>query len=271
MGQSWVVGAPVDLETRDPDFLRRQLAMWWLLAAVYFRAEVEGFEKVPTGPVMFVGNHSGGSVPIDSLVFLLGFATYFGVDRPLYALGHATLTSLPGLGPFVRKLGVVTAGPEAARSVFGRDASVLVYPGGDLDVFRPWSKRHRIMFGGRTGFLRTAHEAGVPIVPVVADGGHDTLMILNDGRRLARWLRADRIGRLKSLPVALALPWGITIDAFGHIPFPAKIRMEVLDPIDLHARYGDDLDVDDAYGYVTSTMQAGLSRLATRRILPPIL
>ena len=262
----------MDLDARDPDFLRRQLAMWWLMTAVYFRADVEGFEQIPDGPVMLVGNHSGGSVPVDTLVFLLGFATFFGVERPLYAMGHATLTSLPVLGSFVRKLGVVTAGPEAARSAFEKGASVLVYPGGDLEVFRPWSERHRIVFSGHTGFLRTAHDAGVPIVPVVADGGHDTLMILNDGRRLARWLRADRIGRLKALPVALALPWGVTVgDVLGHIPFPAKIRMRVLAPIDLRARYGDDLDVDDAYGYVTSVMQAGLSRLASRRILPPIM
>ncbi len=42
----------------------------------------------------------------------------------------------------------------------------------------------------------------------------------------------------------------------------------MLDPIDLRARYGDHLDVEDAYEYVRSRMQVGLSRLASRRVLP---
>ena len=52
------------------------------------------------------------------------------------------------------------------------------------------------------------------------------------------------------------------------MPLPAKIRIQVLDPIDLHARFGDDPDWDAAYDYVTSLMQAGLSTLAAKTMLP---
>jgi hypothetical protein len=41
------------------------------------------------------------------------------------------------------------------------------------------------------------------------------------------------------------------------------------EPIDLRERYGDRLDVDDAYRYVRSSMQVQLSRLAAERVLPP--
>ncbi len=272
MAKSLISGAPVDLSERDPEFLRAQLPIWWLISTMYHRAEVNGLDKIPDGPVLLVGNHSGGSVPVDTVIAMLAWNTYFTVERPLYALGHAMVTSLPIMGNFARKIGVVTAGPDAASQVLGAGHSALVYPGGDVEVMRPWSKRHTIDFDGRKGFLRLAHENKVPIVPIVADGGHDTFVVLNDGRWLARALRMDKLGRVKTMPIALALPWGITIgDWFGHIPFPAKIRLQVLDPIDLNERFGDELDQDAAYRLVTSRMQAGLSQLAAKRVLPPIM
>jgi len=35
-----VAGAAAELDARDPDFIRRQLALMWLLTTLYFRAEV---------------------------------------------------------------------------------------------------------------------------------------------------------------------------------------------------------------------------------------
>lgn len=262
--------AEVDLDARDPGFIRANLPLWWLLATVYHRAEVDGLERVPDGPVMFVGNHSGGSMTPDAFLFLLAHQTWFSVDRPVHALAHAMVTSLPVVGDYVKRIGVVTAGPEAAAQVFARGADALVYPGGDVDALRPFSRRFDIELDGRTGFLRTAHEHGVPIVPVVSDGAHDTFMVLTDGRALARRLRFDRFLRVKSVPLVASLPWGLSLgDWFGHVPLPTKVRIEVQEPIDLRARYGDELDVDDAYEYVRSSMQVALSRLAARRVLPP--
>lgn len=268
-----ISGAVAELEERDPEFIRYQLPGMWLFSTLYFRAEVNGFDRIPEdGPVLFVGNHSGGNMTPDSMVFMLAFNTYFGVERPVYALAHALVTSWPIIGKLAGKWGIITAGPKAARAALDRGACVLVYPGGDVDAHRPWSARHEIRFDGRKGFLRTAKEAGVPIVPVVAVGGHDTYLPLTDGRKLAKLLRLDKLARLKVLPVSLALPWGINIGDFGgHLPLPAKIRMEVLDPIDVVERFGDDADSDEAYEYVTDRMQEALTALAAERVLPPIL
>jgi hypothetical protein len=75
---------------------------------------------------------------------------------------------------------------------------------------------------------------------------------------------------LKVLPISLALPWGLNIgDFLGHIPLPAKIRQEVLEPIDVVSKFGDDADSDDAYDYVTGRMQETLTAMAASRVLPP--
>jgi 1-acyl-sn-glycerol-3-phosphate acyltransferase len=266
-----IAGAGADLEKRDPEFIRYQLPGMWLLTTIYFRAEVSGFDKVPEeGPVLFVGNHSGGNMTPDSMVFMLAFNTYFGVERPVYALAHSLVTSWPIIGSLASKWGIITAGRKAARAALASGASVLVYPGGDVETHRPWTARHQIRFDGRKGFLEIAREANVPIVPVVSVGGQDTYLPLTDGRGLAKALRLDRLARLKVMPVSLALPWGLNVgDFLGHVPLPAKIRMEVLDPIDVDEKFGDDLDA--GYDYVTSRMQESLTALAAERVLPPIL
>ncbi len=260
---------PDGVEGRDPEFIRRVLPRLWLVFELYFRAEVDGFEHVPDEPVLFVGNHSGGASIPDTWLFLLAHNTYFTVEgRPLVGLGHRVITGAPLLGDLARKLGMVTAGPDRAREVLAQGANVLVYPGGDVEALRPTRDRNRIVFDGRKGFLKLAHEAGVKIVPVVATGGQETVIVLNDGRRTAKALRFDTLLRIKSVPLTLSIPWGLLPGGLPHLPLPAKIRMQVLPPIDLQERYGDEPDWDDAYDYVTSTMQVALSSLAARTTLP---
>ncbi|MGH2728087.1 MAG: lysophospholipid acyltransferase family protein [Actinomycetota bacterium] len=266
-----VSGVAADLDARDPEYIRSQLPLMWLLTTLYFRAEVKGFDRIPEdGPLLFVANHSGGNMTPDSIVFTLAFNTYFGVERPLHALAHALVTSYPVLGSLAKRWGIITAGPEAAKAVLDRGASVLVYPGGDIEVHRPWTARHEIRFAGRKGFLRLAKEANVPIVPVVSLGGQDTYFPLTDGQGIAKALRLDKLARLKVLPISLALPWGLNVgDFLGHFPLPAKIRQEILEPIDVVSKFGDDADSDDAYDYVTGRMQETLTAMAASRVLPP--
>ncbi|MBS9534422.1 1-acyl-sn-glycerol-3-phosphate acyltransferase [Mycobacterium sp. M1] len=257
------------LDGRDPEFIREWLPRLWLGAQLYFRAEVHGFENVPDEPVLFVGNHSGGANIPDTFIFVLAYHTYFTVEgRPLVALAHKVVANMPVVGNMARKFGVVQADQVAARDVLGRGANVLVYPGGDVEALRPWRDRNKIVFDGRKGFLKLAHAAGVKIVPVVAAGGQETFFVLNDGRRLAKALHLDTLLRVKSLPISLSFPWGLVPGDLPHIALPAKIRIQVLPAIDLVERFGDEPDFDDAYGYVTSVMQVGLSTLAAKTVVP---
>jgi len=262
---------PEELRERDPAWIRAVLPTLWLASTVWFRAEVHGFENVPDEPVLFVGNHSGGGSTPDTFVFLLAYNTYFTVEgRPLYALAHDTVTAAPFFGGLTRKLGVVPAANSFAERIFTSGGSALVYPGGDVEALRPWRDRNKIIFSGRQGFLRLAHRCKVKIVPVVATGGHDTLVILNDGRSTARLLRLDKLARVKSLPMTLSIPWGLSPLPLPHFPLPAKMRIQVLEPIDLRDRFGEKPDWDHAFDYVTSVMQVGLSKLASRTVVPMV-
>lgn len=260
-----------DLDDRDPDFIRERLPLMWLAASLWYRGEVRGLGNIPdSGPVLMVGNHSGGNMIPDTLVFTLAFNTYFGVERAFYQLAHNLVLSMPGLGS-LRKFGTVAASPTNARKALAAGAALLVYPGGDYEVHRPSWEGNRVDFGGRTGFIRLALEEGVPIVPVVSIGGQETALFLSRGEWLARALALDRLFRLKVLPISLSLPWGINVgDMLGHIPLPAKITIETLPPIDLKTEFGPDPDVDEIYDHLLRLMQGTLDALAAERRFPVI-
>jgi 1-acyl-sn-glycerol-3-phosphate acyltransferase len=258
-----------DLDDRDPDFIRERLPLMWLLASFWFRGEVRGLGNIPeSGPVLLVGNHSGGNMTPDTIVFTLAFNTYFGVERAFYQLAHNLVLSMPALGQ-LRKFGTVAASPSNSRKALDAGAALLVYPGGDYEVHRPSWQRNRVDFGGRTGFIRLALERDVPIVPVVSIGGQETALFLSRGERLARLLALDRMFRLKVLPLSLALPWGLNVgDMLGHVPLPAKLTIETLPPIDLRAEFGSDPDVSEIYDHLVRIMQDTLDALAAERRLP---
>src|SRR3954449_6204940 len=260
-----------DLDERDPDYIRETLPGLWLLASFYFRADVKGLEKIPAdGPVLLVGNHSGGNVTPDTLVFSLAFATYFGIERRFFQLAHNLVLAMPGLGT-LRKYGTVAASHENARKALETGAALLVYPGGDYEVHRPSWESAKVDFNGRKGWIRLALDNDVPVVPLVSIGGQETALFLSRGERLAKLLRLDKMFRLKVLPISLAIPWGLNVgDMLSHWPLPAKITMRVLDPIDINEEFGPNPDHDEVYDEVLGRMQQTLDHLQPERRLPLI-
>ena len=82
-------------------------------------------------------------------------------------------------------------------------------------------------------------------------------------------LRLDKLLRLKTLRVNLSLPWIVNVgDFLGHLPLPAKITVQVMDPIDLRERYGPEPDGEAIYEDITSLMQDQLTEMAGERQLP---
>ncbi len=263
---------PADLDERDPDYIRESLPGLWMLASFWFRAEVRGLHNIPDeGGVLIVGNHSGGNMTPDTIVFTLAFNTYFGVERRFFQLAHNLVLSAPGLG-FLRRYGTVAASHSNAHKALSSGAALLVYPGGDHEVHRPSWQSARVDFADRKGFIRLALEQGVPIVPLVSIGGQETALFLSQGRGIARALGLDRPPfRLKVLPISIALPWILNVGDFaGHIPLPAKVTVQALRPIDLRAEFGEEPDVDEIYWEITTRMQEALDALAEERSLPVI-
>ena len=260
-----------DLDDRDPDYIRENLPLSWLAATLWYRAEVRNMGNVPeNGPVLLVGNHTGGNMSPEVIVLPLAFSTYFGVERPFYQLAHNLVLASP-FGPTLRKYGAMAASHKHAEEALGAGAAVLVFPGGDWEVHRPSWERHKVDMAGRKGFIKVALNANVPIVPVVTVGGQETALFLSRGAWLAKLTGADRYLRLKVLPISLALPWGLNVgDLLGHIPLPAKITIEVGAPIDLREQFGPEPDVDEVYAHITGLMQETLDGLAAERRLPVI-
>lgn len=264
------LGRDDPLEERDPDFIRATLPSNRQLANVLFRPKVSGLGNIPSeGPVLLVGNHSGGTMIIDTFVFSFAFYRHFGPGRRFHQLAHDLAVKFPGLSALLRKYGTLPASHEYAERALEEGAAVLVYPGGDFESFRPSWHSDQVEFGGRSGFIRLALAQDVPIVPVVAIGGQESALFVTRGERLARLLMLDKLLRIKVLPVIIGPPFGISLlDLPPRLPLPSQVTIRVLEAIDLRERFGSEPDEDEVYEALTETMQEALDELAEERDLP---
>jgi len=251
----------------DPGFTR-QIAGWvGPIIKRYFRAEVRDLDLMPkAGGALVVSNHSGGMFTPDVLIFAPAFYEKFGFDRPLYTLAHWGVF-MANVGDWLRRAGVIEASRENAAKALRDGAVVLVFPGGDYDAYRPTFTENVIDFAGRTGYVRTAIETGVPIVPVVSIGAQETQLFLARGDSIAKRLGLQRL-RAQILPISVGFPFGISVILPPNVPLPSKIVTRVLEPIDIAAEFGEDPDVDDVDLHVRAVMQKALDELAYERRYP---
>lgn len=256
---------------RDVEFLRGILPYMETMSR-YFDGEVRGFERLPaTGPMLLVGNHSGGVLVPDTTVFFAAWYRERGLESPLIGLAFDAAFGIPGFRTLMRRIGEVPASHVNAMRALEAGAAVLVYPGGEHDAFRPWTERNRIAFGGRTGFVSVALRAGVPVVPVVAHGGHHSVYILTRGQWIGRLFGMERV-RTQTFPLAWQFPWGLSPVGLPGVPLPAKITIEIGAPMPwehLGPQAADDpAVVRRCYDEVTTTMQTTLDRLVAEHPYP---
>ncbi|MFW2386983.1 MAG: 1-acyl-sn-glycerol-3-phosphate acyltransferase [Polyangiales bacterium] len=254
----------------DPEFMRKLVPKMETFTS-YFGAEVRGMERVPQSPALLIGNHSGGIITPDTSAVYASWYRTRGFADPLMGLAFDGIYGVPGWRELMRKIGQMPANMDNAKAALGEGASVLLYPGGSYEVFRPWKDRNRIAFKGRKGFIRLALEAGVPVVPVVGHGGHETTIVLTRGERFVKLLSLDKV-RMDGAPLLFQVPWGVSSPAMPGVPLPAKITVQVCEPLDW-SRFGpegaqDPAVLEQCYEEVTSIMQATLDRLAAENPRP---
>lgn len=255
---------------RDDGIINR----WrWIADGVrkYFSGEVRGWDHLPNdGPLMIVSNHSGGLLMPDAYVL---YSCWLDerAGQSLFVLAHDLIFLIPGFEKLARGAGVVPGRMRYAERLIDEGESVLVFPGGELEVFRPFTQRNQIQFQGHKGFVRLALSRGVPIVPLVSYGAQDVNLFLSRGQGLARTLRLDR-ARVKIVPLVGGLPWGLVPGFIPLLPLPTKITLEFQKPLawpDLLPEAADDPKVvTRCYNQVVDRMQRALWRMADERPNP---
>jgi 1-acyl-sn-glycerol-3-phosphate acyltransferase len=253
----------------DPVLTERLMGLIRPVIKGWHRAEVRGLEDFPAGGALVVANHSGGLFAMDVPLFATDFYSTFGYDRPVYTLSHDILFGGP-TGDLFKRAGFIPASHENADEALRTGGVVVVFPGGDYDVYRPTMSANKIDFGGRTGYVRAALNAGVPIVPSVSIGGQENQLFLTRGEWLAKATRLDKLLRAKILPISFGFPFGISAVLPVNLPLPTKIVTQVLPAIDIVAEFGEDPDVDEVDAHVRSVMQRALDTLAAQRRFPVI-
>jgi 1-acyl-sn-glycerol-3-phosphate acyltransferase len=232
---------------------------------------VHGSDHIPpAGGVLLVSNHSGGQFSLDVPILAIDYYDKFGYGRPIRTLAHDALFTGP-VADVLQRLGIIRASRRNADEALRSGHVVVVFPGGDYDACRPTSEQHVVDFNGRMGYVRTAIENGVPIVPAVSIGGQENQLYLTRGVGLAQRLgRIAKAARLNTIPVSLGLPFGFSLGGLlpPNLPLPTKIVTEILEPIEVTTQFGTNPDITVVDTYVRETMQAALTELSRRRRLP---
>lgn len=237
----------------------------------YFKVTASGLENLPAnGPALLVGNHSGAINSPDMLMLFAAWYRHQGFDKPLHALAHDFFFKIPGISDLLRGIGAMPAGASSASRVLQDGGFLLVYPGGELDAFKSFSSRNKINFYGRRGFLRLAIRENVPVIPVCARGGHETLFIFSSGRKAAKALGLDKLLNVKVLPISYSVPWGISVGPLmPYIPFPIHIRIRFGEALDFNQFTPEDAEndaiVESCHRQLVTSMQSILDSMSERK------
>jgi 1-acyl-sn-glycerol-3-phosphate acyltransferase len=226
----------------------------------WFRVEWEGFEKIPCeGGGLIVANHAG-AVPADAPSIMHGIEKELG--RPVYGLADDMFKRIPFVNLAWSRLGGVQAHPDNAyRLLREQQQLITVFPEGNKGPGKTFDQRYQLRRFGRGGFVQIAMRAGVPIIPMAVVGSEEVMPILFKIPTLARALG------LPYFPITANM---VLLGPLGLVPFPAKIRIRVLDPVHLDVppdqpRYSRSRVMDTSEEIRRSIQEALYDMLRSRR------
>lgn len=279
-----------DFNQQDSEFQAKLAPFLAGLYDTYFRVDIQGWENVPPQNALFVGNHNG-LLTFEVLMVFYGWFKRFGSSRKAVGLAHGIALNNPFFRWLIPKLGAIPADPEVAYQALQNNYSLLVYPGGEKEAFRRFSERKLIDFYQRKGFIRLALRAGVPIVPVVSVGAHETYVILDRGEELAKKLGLYDRMRLHGIPItfrSIFFTWCVVTGLFTFfplllapmaflaifIPLPAKMTFQILPPIDVKSMLDpgrtEEENLQRIYDHVLGEMRRVMAREYAKRKLPVV-
>lgn len=199
-----------DLDQLDEGFVHR-IAPVFKLLRLYSRLEVEGLERLPEGPALLIANHTGW-LGLDYAYTALSI--YDAKKRTVRGMAHKTWFKRPGIGGFASRLGLYEVSKDTMARVLRHGEYVLIFPEGEKGAFKPERERYLLQDFAR-GYIRTALQTGVPIVPIAIVGGEEA---------------NPSSARLDSYEEMLNLSLPMPQNLF---PRPVKWRISIMDPIRL--------------------------------------
>lgn len=266
------------LADRNPQIIEQLLPFYGWLYEYYFRVQTSGWQNIPGGPVLLIGSHNGGLAAPDMLMMTYDWFRQFGTERLVYGLMEPKIWRfLPPLARLATQVGALQARPQMAIAALEQGASLLIYPGGPQDVFRPYSQRHQINLGHNYGFIKLALQYKIPIIPLISQGAHSTLCVWADLYPQIQQLRQKgmpwpTVIDLEVFPLYWGLPWGLAVGPWPNIPLPLQLHTRVCPPIEFE-RYGEAASrqhdyVQECHALVSTLMQEQLDQLVRETGLP---
>ncbi len=157
------------VNTRD---ISHSIAKLWAKVVVFVtgvRCSVYGFDRVPGGPVVFMGNHQS---------YFDIFVLYLVIDRPFSWLAKKELFDIPFLGWGMKRAGYIPIERgnlrRAVKSI--RMAAEFIRGGRSVIIFPEGTRGSgRELLPFKPGGFDIAIRSGVPIVPFVIVGTSDIM------------------------------------------------------------------------------------------------
>jgi 1-acyl-sn-glycerol-3-phosphate acyltransferase len=213
----------------DPEWAKYAVATAAFFYRFYFRAESFGVDRIPSGRVLLVSNHSG-QLPFDGL--MIGASLFLEAEPPriMRSMVEKWTQTLPFVSTTYARLGQVVGVPENARRLLDQGEAILVFPEGTKGISKSFADRYKLAEFG-LGFLRLALETRTPIVPIAVVGAEEQYISFGNLPKVAKLLR------MPSFPVVpqFLIP-GM------QLPLPVKYRIYYGEPI----AFEGDPDDDDA-------------------------
>lgn len=216
---------------RTLDFMDYYYSFW-------HRVKATGLENIPSkGAAIFYGNHAGFNL-LDALMLTVAVRKYSPAKRHIRSLYHIGSEKTPFFGYLLNnQLGATLGHPRNLQYLLEKGEIVLTYPEGGNSTSKPFSQKRLLcpidQFG--EGFIRSAIEQGVPLIPVATIGCEEAIPTLFMSDFFGKAFKFDKNqypispqSSLTTVPSWLGFP----AHCFNFlIGFPSNIKLSVGKPI----------------------------------------
>jgi 1-acyl-sn-glycerol-3-phosphate acyltransferase len=232
----------------DPEWAKYAIGVAAFFHRFYFRTTVHGIERVPSGRVLLISNHSG-QLPMDGLTIAASMFLDAEPPRLIRSMVEKWTQTLPFVGTAFSRMGQVVGVPENARRLLELGEVIMVFPEGARGIAKPFSERYRLTEFG-LGFMRLALETRTPIVPIAVVGAEEQYLSLGSVEVVAKALGWPSFPFIPQL-----------FFPGGQLPLPTKYRIYFGEPLSFEGDPDDDdAVIEEKVARVKGTIQSMLNR-----------